>query len=214
MAFDCQIRIRKRLSQAAPKVSFAAIILAAGASRRMGTPKALLEYRGETFVDRLVGVFAAHCSPVAVVLGHDGHAIRSGMRRGDLTAFVENPNPELGQLSSLQCGLRALHATAKGIFLIPVDCPAVLTETIGTLIEHFGSRTFVVPSYCGKHGHPILFQTKMAAQFLALPVDSSAREVVHRYRDLSKYVEVADPGILRDVDDRMAYHDLLQAADS
>ena len=85
----------------------AGIILSAGASRRMGTPKALLQLNDETFLDRLIRLFSEVCSPVIVVLGDQADQIRSGIRRGSEARFVVNPDPERGMLSSLQCGLRS-----------------------------------------------------------------------------------------------------------
>ena len=99
----------------------AGIILAAGASSRMGTPKALLDYRGETFVGRLVRVLGACCKPVIVVLGYHADAIRQQV---PATAnIVINPDPSRGQLSSLQTGLAELPADADGFAFIPVDSP-------------------------------------------------------------------------------------------
>src|SRR4029079_18049295 len=81
----------------------AGIILAAGASSRMGTPKALLDYRGETFVGRLVRVLQTTCNPVIVVLGYHADALRAGIPAG--AQVVVNPDPSRGQLSSLQTAL-------------------------------------------------------------------------------------------------------------
>jgi molybdenum cofactor cytidylyltransferase len=194
-------------------VNFTGIILAAGASRRMGTPKALLEFRGQTFIDGLTGAFAQHCNTVVIVVGEHGKAIRTGMRLRDRAVFVENPSPEKGQLASLQCGLRAVPEGASGILFMPVDYPAVRPETIGSLIERSGEAAFVVPEYRGRHGHPVLFRPEIAAEFLALPVDSSARHIVHRYRNNTLYLDVADPGIVRDIDDPAAYRELLAEAE-
>jgi molybdenum cofactor cytidylyltransferase len=194
-------------------VNFTGIILAAGASRRMGTPKALLEFHGQSFIDRLTGAFAQHCTDVIVVIGHHADTIRLGMRLRSLPVFVENPAPEKGQLSSLQCGLRAAPEGSSGILFIPVDCPSIKPETIGKLIEHSGDAPFVVPAHEGKHGHPILFRPEIAAEFLALPQSSSAREVVHRYRSQTLYVDVQDPGVVRDVDDPVAYRELLATSE-
>lgn len=179
----------------------------------MGTPKALLEFRGQTFIDGLTAAFAQHCGSVVIVLGEHGEAIRGGIRLRDRALFVENPAPENGQLSSLQCGLRAVPEGVSGILFMPVDYPAVRPETVGRLIEHSGGAAFVVPEYQGKHGHPILFRPEIAAEFLALPLDSNAREVVHRYRSNTLYLEVDDPGVVRDVDDPAAYRDLLAEAE-
>ncbi|HXF27317.1 MAG TPA: NTP transferase domain-containing protein, partial [Bryobacteraceae bacterium] len=89
------------ISQPGPRIC--GLILAAGASRRMGTSKALLTVGGETFLDRLIGLLSVVCEPVIVVTGHDALQAKDGM-------FVTNPEPERGMLSSLQCGLRAVPA--------------------------------------------------------------------------------------------------------
>ena len=86
----------------------AGIILAGGASRRMGTPKALLRFQNETFLDRLIGVFSPVCDPVIVVVGLHADQIRAGIERADDVRFAVNPDPERGMLSSLQCGLALL----------------------------------------------------------------------------------------------------------
>jgi CTP:molybdopterin cytidylyltransferase MocA len=95
-------------------VSVAGLILAAGASTRMGRPKPLLVYQGETFLDRLIRVFGTCCSPVVVVLGHGAETIRAGLRRAAEAVIVLNENWANGQLSSMQCGLRAVPADAAG----------------------------------------------------------------------------------------------------
>ena len=92
----------------------AAIILAAGASSRMGSPKALLEYRGETFADRLIRVLSGVCDPVIVVTGRHHKAIRAGVR--GKACFVVNPDPDRGQLSSLQRALAEVPAECGGDF--------------------------------------------------------------------------------------------------
>ena len=96
----------------------------------MGSPKALLEYRGETFIQRLVRVLSAVCDPVIVVLGYHADTLRPAVR--DATIVV-NPAPERGQLSSLQTGLAALPADAEGFLFTPVDSPAVEIATVERL---------------------------------------------------------------------------------
>jgi molybdenum cofactor cytidylyltransferase len=188
----------------------AAIILAAGASSRMGTPKALLDYRGETFVGRLVRVLQTKCSPVIVVLGYQADAIRPSVPGA--AQIVVNPDPSRGQLSSLQTALEAFPAEASGFAFIPVDSPAVSEETVAMLASAFEVRDpsalFVIPRQHGKRGHPVFATRAIAAELLALPATTEAREVVHAHVDRTRYVDVDDSGIFADVDDPEAYRRL------
>lgn len=188
----------------------AGIILAAGASRRMGMPKALLDYRGETFVGRLVRVLGAGSPQVIVVLGYQAEEIRP--RVPGTAKIVVNPDPSRGQLSSLQTALGALPAEAEGFGFIPVDCPAVEAGTVEKLARAFEERNpstlFVIPRQSGRRGHPVLAARSVAAEFLALPPTAEARDVVHAHVDRTEYVDVDDVGIFTDVDDPEAYRQL------
>jgi len=199
-------------------VSLAGLILAAGASRRMGSPKALLQLRGETFLDRLIGSLSAVCSPVIVVLGYEADAIRGGIRRGDEAAFVVNPDPARGQLSSLQCGLAAVPAESEGVIFTPVDYAGVRPSTLVAIGESFRRRSpetlLVIPRCEGRRGHPVCAARELFTDLLALPTEAQAREVIHRHRDRTAYLDVDDPGILLDADDPAAYRALAEAADS
>jgi molybdenum cofactor cytidylyltransferase len=185
------------------------LILAAGESLRMGSPKALLEYRGETFLDRLIGLFARRCSPVIAVLGAHRETVRAGLRRTGEALLVENPDYQFGQLSSMQCGLRAAPADAHGVLFTLVDHPAVASATIEALCDFGGSAPLRIPRFEGQRGHPIWLSKSLAPEFLALPAGSAARDVVMRYECEIAYIDVNDPGILADVDDPQAYAKLL-----
>lgn len=196
-------------------MSVAALILAGGASQRMGVPKALLELEGETFLDRLIAVFtAASCSPVVVVLGHQPEVIRAGIRRAEAATFILNPDYTRGQFSSLQCGLAAIPPEAEGVIFTPLDYPAVRPSTVAQVVDRFARRAkdelFVIPRSGGRRGHPVCFAREVIPEFLALPVDSQARVIVHRHREQTCYVDVDDPGILEDADDPEAYQRLLK----
>jgi molybdenum cofactor cytidylyltransferase len=197
------------------------IILAAGASRRMGAPKALLDYRGETFLDRLIRVVGTVAEPL-VVLGYGAEAVQAG---STLPAkFVVNPDPRRGQLSSLQTALAAAPADFEGFLFVPVDCPAVAEETVRRLAAAFARRDpatlFVIPRYDQRHGqgrgqkrgHPVFAAPPIAQEILALPPTAQARDVVHRHVPDTVYVDVDDAGILADIDDPAAYRQLIEAA--
>jgi molybdenum cofactor cytidylyltransferase len=187
-------------------VSVAGLILAAGESRRMGFPKALLEFRGETFLDRLIGTFAEVCSPVVAVLGAEAERIRAGLRAAAKALIVENPDWRLGQITSMQRGLRAVPAEARGVLFTLVDHPNVGAATVAELVR--ADALLAIPRYAGRRGHPLFFSRELAAEFLALDPAASARVVLERHAAEIRYVDVDDPGILDDVDDPEAYRRL------
>jgi molybdenum cofactor cytidylyltransferase len=193
-------------------VSAAGVILAAGESRRMGSPKALLSYRGQTFLDTLISLFAPRCSPVIVVLGADADKIRNGLSSQtpcDAT-FVINPDYRTGQTSSMQCGLRAVPASAEGVLFTLADHPAVAASTIDALAVP--PRPLIrVPRFEGRRGHPVWFSHALIAEFLALPAHGAARDVVYSHVDQTEYLDVDDPGIVADIDDPAAYRELIGA---
>jgi molybdenum cofactor cytidylyltransferase len=191
------------------------LILAAGESRRMGSPKALLEFQGETFLDRLIGLFARRCSPVIAVLGAHQEIVRAGLRRAgeallaSEALLIDNPDFRLGQLTSMQCGLRAVPADADGVLFTLVDHPAVARATIDALLDSGAPAPLRIPRFAGRRGHPMWISKSLITEFLAVPAGSSAREVVTRHASEIACIDVDDPGILADVDDPQAYQLLL-----
>src|ERR1022692_4366926 len=101
----------------------------------MGSPKALLEFRGETFLDWLSGLFSRRCSPVIPVLGAQREIVRAGLRRVGEALLEQNPDSRPRQLTSMQCGMRARPADADGVLFTLVDHPAVAPATIAALID-------------------------------------------------------------------------------
>ena len=190
-------------------MSVAGLILAAGESKRMGSPKALLKFRGETFLDRLIGVYSQFCEPVVVVVGFEADRIRSGVKRPERTVFAVNADYQLGQLSSMQCGLRMTPETIEGVLFTLVDHPNVRPSTISSLLAP-PRPMLAIPRCDGRRGHPIYFSAELAAEFLSLPPDSQAKVVVARHLEHTRWVDVDDPGILDDVDDPAAYRRLIE----
>jgi molybdenum cofactor cytidylyltransferase len=201
-------------------VSVAGVILAAGESRRMGFPKALLRYRDETFLDTLIGLFTVRCQPVIVVLGAHSDRIRKCTLRP--ATFVVNDDYLRGQTSSMQCGLRAAPADVDSVLFTLVDHPAVAPATLNALIgaptvrEGLPSTepsTLVrVPRYEGRRGHPIWFSRELIAEFLALPENGAARDIVRGHAAQTEFLDVDDAGILADIDDAEAYRRLTGAS--
>ncbi len=191
--------------------SIAGIILSAGASRRMGTPKALLQLDNETFLDRLIRLFSDVVSPVIVVLGHQAEQIQAGVERAAQAVMVVNPDPERGMLSSLQCGLEAVPQEAEAVMFTPVDHPHLKPATLKKLVSQFEAQRapVVLPSFQGRHGHPVVIARPLIAELLALTPQAQASEVVHRYRSRTSSIEVDDLAVVTDVDDPTAYAELV-----
>ncbi len=194
----------------------AGIVLAAGSSTRMGSPKALLDAGGMTFVARLVDTLVrGGCEPVVVVAASDTGQTAAEVARGPARLAV-NPGGEGGQIGSLRAALRHLERLddppAAALFT-PVDNPAVSPDTVRSLIEAWrrSRAAIVVPSHEGKHGHPVLADLAIAAEFHADGLAEGAREVVRRDPGRVIEVQVHDPGTVDDLDTPARYRDRFPA---
>jgi molybdenum cofactor cytidylyltransferase len=174
----------------------------------MGRPKALLEYRGETFVGRLARVLGAHCDVVVV-----GSAFQAAAGFPAGVRTVVNFAPERGQLSSLQTALATLPPDIEGFLFTPVDSPAADESTVARIIAEFrrANPLVVIPRHNGRKGHPVCASPEIAAELLAMPPTGSAREVIRRHADRTLFLDTEDAGILADVDDPEAYRQLIGA---
>ena len=205
-----------RRPQVKPSGSIAGLILAGGASRRMGSPKALLRFQNETFLDRMIRLFALVCDPVIVVLGHNAPQIRAGLQNPGAAVFTVNSDPERGMLTSLQCGLAAVPANAAAVMFAPVDHPHLQASTLEALASTFQAARapVTVPVYAGEHGHPVCISRALVDELLALPATAMASDVIHRYVGETCYFEVDDPAVVTDIDDPAAYAGLMAAQES
>ena len=196
-----------------PRGHIAGVILSAGASRRMGSPKALLQYQGETFLDRLIRLFSAVCRPVVVVLGHEADRIESGLARAADAVFVVNPDPDRGMLSSLQCGIGIPACVGSDAVLFTlVDHPNVESSTIERVVAAFVTHRspVTVPVYQGRKGHPVCISREVIQQLLALPPTSQTGDVIRSHP--IRRIDVDDPGVISDIDDPEAYAALNKVA--
>jgi molybdenum cofactor cytidylyltransferase len=195
------------VSPRAPEI--AGIILAAGESRRMGSPKALLPYRGVTFLNTLIDLLSTRCQPVIVVLGAHADAIRAAQSQPSAAVReVYNEHYLTGQTSSLLAGLRAVPADTAAVLFTPVDHPAISAATIHELLAP-PLPLIRIPRYAGERGHPILIRRDLIADFLALPPDAPANRVTRAHRPETEFIDVDDPGVIADIDDPAAYRELL-----
>ena len=186
-----------------PRPRVAGLILAAGASARMGRVKALVELEGRSFLAHGLELLRrAGCRPLVVVEGAHG----LGPLPDPEATLVHNPRWQLGPLSSLQAGLAVLAQTeVDGAVVHHVERPRVRVETVRALIRAFASEPQVYwqPRHAGRSGHPVLWPASLFAELAARdPAVASARELLSRpeIAVLRRKLEVDDPGVLDNID--------------
>lgn len=173
------------------------IVLAAGESRRMGSPKALL--RGADGVPlaarQAATLRAGGCDPVAVVLGSEIARIRSELPPDLATA--ENPRWAQGRASSLQAGIGAFP-NADGYLFLPVDAAGVRIATVQATLAAAERDPAAIwrPTHRGEKGNLLWIPPAAAAELLGLPSDARIDEWA---RPRARIVAVDDPAILRNV---------------
>ncbi|HEX4664932.1 MAG TPA: nucleotidyltransferase family protein [Terriglobales bacterium] len=195
--------------------SFAGIVLAAGASSRMGKDKALLQYGGRTFLAGAIQLLQSACDFVLVVTGTNTDLVRPVIYENS-AYLVRNWKPELGQFSSLRLGLQAaLDRGRDAVGVTLVDRPPARPDTLLQLKDHF-LRTApeavwaVVPQFDRKHGHPVIFSREMMEAFLRADPSDNAREIEHQHQDRIEYVSVDDARVAMNINTPEDYSALAQ----
>ncbi len=156
----------------------AAVVLAAGASRRLGEPKQLVRLGAETLLERAVRVTrAAGCKPIVVVLGAAHVEVLSGCALGDAVTVINDEWLE-GMASSIRLGVRTLGLVAKeaeGAVVMTCDQPAVTAEHLRQLMA---GGEVMASAYAGRKGVPAYFPVRAFGELLTLRGDAGARELL------------------------------------
>ncbi len=186
----------------APRI--AAVVLAAGRSRRMGgVNKLLSEVDGAPMVARVAAAAAAaDTERVIVVTGHQAATVRAALAGRDVT-FAHNPDYAAGLSTSLRAGLAALPAGIDGVLVCLGDMPRVSSELIDRLIAAFDpaeGRAICVPTHRGKRGNPVLWARRFFAEMEAVAGDVGARHLIGEHAEMVHEVESGDDGVLVDID--------------
>jgi molybdenum cofactor cytidylyltransferase len=157
----------------------AALVLAAGFSRRMGRPKLLLPIAGQTVIRRSVEPLLDQVDVVVVVTPPDATEIREALAGLDVR-FAVNARPEDGQGTSIAAGIAALDAATRAALVVLGDQPAVPPAVVPALLAAFArtGKAIVAPVYRGFQGTPVLFAAEVFPELRALTGDRGARAVV------------------------------------
>jgi molybdenum cofactor cytidylyltransferase len=179
---------------AAQTAGVAAIILAAGQSRRMGGPNKLLaHFNGEPLVRQIAErALASKADPVIVVTGHHASDIGDTLR-GLNVRIVHNADFADGLATSLKTGLAVVPEDAGGALMLLADMPGVTTAIIDKLIDAFHARSapaIVLPTVSGKRGNPVLWARAFFPELMTVTGDTGARHILALHEDAVERVEV------------------------
>lgn len=182
----------------------AAVVLAAGTSRRMeGTNKLLATVEGVPIVARVVdAVLGAAVDPVVVVVGHESDQVRAALA-GRVVRFVENAAYREGLGASLRAGVEALEEDIDAALVVLGDMPWLRTDHVRKVIDAYdprGPHTICVPVHDHKRGHPVLWSSRHFPEMRELGGDVGARGLLERHAGAVLSVPTQDGGILVDVD--------------
>lgn len=180
----------------------AAVVLAAGRSRRMGTQKLLLPIAGQPMICRVVDqVLASIIQRVFVVIPAQGQGIAQALADRSV-CLVTNPDPDSEMIDSLRCGLLALPSVCETVLVVLGDQPGVAADVMDRLVDAFRAqhRGITLPTFGGKRGHPLMIATRYRDEILTRYSDVGLRGLIRAHPDDVLEVEVATSGILEDTD--------------
>lgn len=195
-------------------MSFYAIILAAGESTRMGSPKALLKIKDKTFLEHIIQtIHDAGIVQKIVILGHGAETIIQSIdseriQKDFSVKILVNEDYRRGQLSSIQTAVKSLPKSAKAIIVCPVDRPLISSKLLNQLVTTFNETKapVVLPIHNAKRGHPMIFSSNVFKEILRAPEDVGARAVVWAHHNEVAEVQTSEEGILQNIDTMEVYN--------
>ena len=168
----------------------------------MGFPKALLPFGPDTFLTRILSIVRkVGLMEPTVVLGKAASIIEKHIHNEPVHIWI-NPNPEKGQLSSLQLALSLLPMQAEACLIWPVDHPAVSENLVRALVELYVASDSLIacPVYEGKRGHPAIFHRTIFCEFMEAPLEEGPKTILSRYLDYTIVLHTAESGVVLDID--------------
>ncbi|MCS7219989.1 MAG: nucleotidyltransferase family protein [Anaerolineae bacterium] len=189
-----------------------AIVLAAGASQRMGCPKLLLPLGDKLVIEHVVHtVTATNVDEAIVVVGH-WRAEMEQVLAGLPVRVAFNPDYARGEmLSSVQVGLKAASPMATAALIALGDQPQVSVATMNRIAAALRGEDdrICLPIFGGRRGHPIGLPRRFWSEVLSIGQGGSLREVIRRHQDAIAEIPVPDDAILSDMDTLQEYARLL-----
>ncbi|MDJ0597748.1 MAG: nucleotidyltransferase family protein [Crocosphaera sp.] len=193
------------------KVNIAIIILAAGSSTRMGTPKQLLPYQGSTLLCHTIKIAKdSICHPIIVVLGANADKINTVIDPSSVSV-IENKNWSLGMGSSIGVGINFINSYSEAIeaaIICVCDQPFLTTEIINNLVFAYQTqkKPIIACNYADTYGVPVLFQANFFSELVSLQEKGGAKKIINKYKKDVFFISFSQ-GII-DIDTPEDYHKL------
>ena len=179
-----------------------AIVLAAGESKRMGSPKMLLPYRGATIIETVIqNIASSSVEKILVVLGADRYKILKLISEYPVM-HCYNADYKTGMLSSVKCGFSHLPDDYLAALVFPGDQPMIDAQVINIVINAWQEtgKGIIIPTYRGKRGHPLLIDRKYTNEIMTLDESEGLRVLAQKNPEDVKEIETDNPLILKDID--------------
>ena len=189
----------------------AAILLAAGQSRRMGDFKPLLPFGNKTVIESCIDYLRkGGAEPIVAVLGHRADEIREKLKNVTI-AINPDPNSQMG--ASIAAGIRAVNDATKCVLIALGDHPAVPATVVTNLIAEWQNGAgIVIPTWQDRGGHPVLVDLSFRSELLSLDQTGGLRELLKTHQSEVKRLPVESPFVARDMDTWDDYVELYEEA--
>jgi molybdenum cofactor cytidylyltransferase len=178
-----------------------AIVPAAGKAERFGGGKLTADINGEPLLTHtLRSLLDGGAASIIVIVAPDAALESVSLLEDPRITRVVNPDPSRGMFSSIQIGF-AQAAEGHPILVLPGDMPFVMSETVAAILEAArSSGRIVLPRYEGRHGHPVAVPSSLTRAILAAGPETTLAGIIKSHAHASLDLDVADPGVRRDVD--------------
>lgn len=184
-----------------------AIILAAGESKRMGSPKLVLPFRGKTIIENVIGnISRSKIENMILVLGADSEKIIKAVEGADVK-LCYNENYSQGMLSSVRCGFSSLPHDFRAALVFQGDQPMIGPEITNALIDAYekSGKGIIIPTFEKKRGHPLMLDSKYRNDIMKLDGEEGLRALAYRFPHDVFEVKVYTQNVLKDIDTEEDY---------
>jgi molybdenum cofactor cytidylyltransferase len=193
-----------------------AVVLAAGKSERMGSPKMLLPFGDSTVIETVIGLIRnAGLRNILVVLGAYRQEIENAIRKIPVE-LCYNPHYPEGMHTSVISGFNRIPEHAEAVLLFLGDQPMIPPEVVRIVVETWktSGKSIVIPAFKGKRGHPTLFDIRVKKEIMQMDPATGLTSVLARFDREIQEVEMNFPEVLRDIDTKIDYlNELIQISE-